>query len=205
MWSRHFLFRNAAIQSSIQNELSQFSRQSGQQSSWRQARLKAMAAASVTDRSPTLRNSSSSNDSSASKRDKQSELVHPLFTKERQKEKAAGEAKASKPSSSSLTAKRSPKPVPKSEQKPLKASQTSATGSTLTELESQQRSRSPSRKPAKSDTAGPVATKAQQAVSSQGVKGAREKGPKNQVAFAPQPTKLRMAPTSPDAIADPYQ
>ena len=192
---------NAAAYFSKQDELSQFSKQLCQQTFWRPTRLKASAAASVSDQGSVLRKSSSINDSSTSKRDRQSELVHPLFSKDRQKEKAVGEARASKPSVTGSPAKRSSKPGPK----PVKASEKSAVGLTLAEVDSKQASRSQSRKPARAEAEAPAASKAQQAASSQGAKDAKERGPKNQVAFAPQPTKLRMAPISPDAIADPYQ
>ena len=136
--------------------------------------------------------------------------MHPLFSKEKQKEKSGTGAKGSKPSAGSSPAKRSSKPVPKSDQRPLKASQKSATelasagldAKQPSEIQNKTFSEAQSKKPAKSATEVSVASDTQQ---TQSRKGGKEKGSKIQAAFAPQPTKLRMAPISPDAIADPYQ
>ena len=196
---------SAAILLCNQHELSIHSNKSCQRPFWIPTRLKASAAASISEGTSASKTPGSTSDSSASKRHRQSELVHPLFSKEKQKEKATGGSKASRPSASSQPAKRSSKPVAKSEQRPLKASQTSATGPTSAELEIKQRSRSQTKKVAQPNAEVSSSSVSQQAASAQQEKGAKEKGPKNQVAFAPQPTKLRMAPISPDAIADPYQ
>lgn len=202
--SRYHPLSNPAASFRRQDELLDFRNRSCRQMQWRPTRLKASAAGTI-QRDTASRKPASSNESLSTKRDRQSDLVHPLFSKEKQKEKSGTGAKPSKAVSGSLPAKRSSKPAPKSEQRSLKSSQKPATVNTSADSDAKQPSEIQNKKPTKSAAEVPVALDTQQPTSIQSRKGMKEKGSKIQAAFAPQPTKLRMAPVSPDAIADPYQ
>ena len=193
---------NAASSFSRESELRQISKQSCQQIQWQPARLKANASTAVSERHSNSRQDSASSDGLSSRKDRQSDLVHPLFSKGKQKEKTAIESKPSKLSPGSLSARKGSVPAPKPELKPLKASSKPSVGSSAAESQSKPASR---KQAASKKAAASTVSDTQQAPTNQSARNAREKGPKTQVAFAPQPTKLRMAPTSPDAIADPYQ
>ena len=182
-----------------------------------QVRHKSTATVDSREKGLASKRSPSSSEPQFTKKERQSALVHPLFAKE--KEKIPEETlKGTKPPLSQAQAKRTSKPITKSEQQAGKLPQMQAAKlarqSEASKNPGGRRTASPaeSLQPAKKGPkavqlapAKDSATTSSQAPDALGQTRKGGKGPKQQVAFAPQPTKLRMAPVSPDAIADPYR
>lgn len=173
----------------------------------RHASFKAAAAAGVREKSTK---NSAGNEAQFTKKERHSALIHPLFAKEKGgKEEQVQQKKATSPSSAKSAAKAAPgskQPDAKPPRKPSrKLRQQQASSGDEAKAVPVATPVKKASKPAPAQSAASGNARPAAVGVGQESKLAREKGPKQQMAFAQAPTKLRMAPVSPDAIADPYR